>query len=449
MPFDTNQQVIFIEDNVALRTATIQTLELAGLRVRAFASADAAIADITPDFAGAIVSDIRMPGMDGLQLFARVRDIDPDIPVILVTGHADVAMAVGALRDGAFDFLTKPFAADHLIASTRRALETRLLILDNRRLRALAEAQDDMGPLIGDSPAIAHLRATIRQLAALDIDILIEGETGTGKDLVARILHRHSKRRDQAFVVVNCGALSDGVAETELFGNASSRTAQTRFARPGQIESAHRGVLVLDGIDSMALPVQARLLGILEQRDSEPLGTAYPRPVDLRVIATSKAELAELVQEGRFRSDLFYRLNTVRLRLPPLRDRREDVFTLFAAFIGEARVQLGTREFKMSDTARRYLTSHDWPGNVRELKNYAVKAVLGLTDGPDPTPDPGGLPLSERVRRFEAWAIEEALRSTYGNVTAAQAILKLPRKTLYEKMARLSIEAARFRRKQD
>lgn len=449
MLFDTEQQVIFIEDDETLRIATIQMLELAGLRVRAFTSADAAVGEIHADFGGVIVSDIRMRGMDGLQLFARIRAIDADIPVILVTGHADVAMALGALRAGAFDFLTKPFAGDQMIASIRRALETRLLVLDNRRLRALAEAQDNMGALIGESPAISHLRATIRQLAALELDILIEGETGTGKDLVARMLHRHSRRRDQAFVAVNCGALPDDIAETELFGSSSTRTAHPRSSRPGQIESASRGVLFLDDIDSMTLPVQARFLGLLERRDAEAAGASYTRAPDIRVIAASQVDLDDLVTAGRFRSDLLYRLNTIRLRLPPLRDRREDIPTLFASFIAEARFQLGTRAFIMSDIARRHLASHDWPGNARELKNYAVKAVLGLSNGPDPAPDSGRLSLSERVRRFEAWVIEEALRSTHGNVTAAQVILKVPRKTLYEKMARLSIEAGRFRRMQE
>jgi len=447
MLFDTDQQIIFIEDDEALRTATIQTLELAGLRVRAFARADAALVAIGADFGGVVVSDIRMHGMDGLQLFARIRAIDTDIPVILVTGHADVAMAVGALRDGAFDFLTKPFAGDHLIASIRRALETWLLVLDNRRLRALAEARDDMEALVGDSPAISHLRATIRQVAALDLDVLIEGETGTGKDLVARLLHRHSRRRDQAFVAVNCSALPDDIAETELFGPTAARTLPARSSRPGRIESANRGVLLLDDIDSMALPVQARLLRLLERRDAEPDGTGQPRPPDVRVIATSKVALDDLVRAGRFRSDLLYRLNTVRLQLPPLRERREDIPALFAFFLAEARARLGTSAFTLSDTARRYLASHDWPGNARELKNYTVKAVLGLTEGPEPTPDSGRLPLNERVRRFEAWVIEEALRATHGNVTAAQAMLKVPRKTLYEKMTRLSIEAGRFRRK--
>lgn len=447
MLFATHQPVCFIEDDPALRDATVQTLELAGFSVEAFASADRALPSIGPDFAGAIISDIRMRGMDGLQLFARVRAIDPDIPVILVTGHADVAMAVGALREGAFDFITKPFATDHLIAATRRALEKRLLVLDNRRLRAAAEAQGEADPLIGESAAIARLRATIRQVAASDIDVLVEGETGTGKELVATMIHRLSRRRSSPFIAVNCGALPEALAETELFGHAADSVPHTRLARAGQIESSSGGTLLLDEIDSMPLPVQSKLLRVLEEREVQPIGAPRPRGVDLRVIATSKADLAELVTEGRFRQDLFYRLNVVRLQVPPLRDRREDIAPLFALFVEEARARAGGAGFTLTEAVQRHLTSHDWPGNVRELRNYAVQAVLGFTQAPLARPDAGRYPLAERVRRFEASVIEDVLRQTGGNVTAAQAILHTPRKTLYEKMARHAIDAADFRRK--
>ena len=449
MLFEARQQVVFVEDDDALRTATTQTMELAGLAVRAFTSADAAIAAIDSDFAGVIVSDIRMRGMDGLQLFAAVRALDPDIPVILITGHADVAMAVGALRDGAFDFLTKPFAADHLVAATRRALEKRLLVIDNRRLRAIAEAQEEMGPLVGDSPAIAQLRATIRQLAALDIDILIEGETGTGKDLVARMLHRFSRRRERQLATVNCSALPAPLAELDLFGPGPDQRSQSRLARPGQVENADRGTLLLGDVDCLPLPLQSRLLGVLEGLPVHPSGSPTARSLDLRVIATSRVDLGALVRDGRVRADLLDRLNAVTLRLPPLRERREDIPALFAVFVAEARVQLGARDFRLSEATRRYLTSHDWPGNVRELRNFAMKSVLGLRDAPATVPDADQLPLHERIRRFEAMVIEEALKAADGNVTAAQAMLMVPRKTLYEKMARLSLDPARFRRKRD
>ncbi|WP_066651445.1 MULTISPECIES: sigma-54-dependent transcriptional regulator [Sphingomonas] len=449
MLFATHQPVCFVEDDPALREATVQTLELAGFSVEAFASADRALPGIGRDFAGAIVSDIRMRGMDGLQLFARVRAIDPDIPVILVTGHADVAMAVGALREGAFDFITKPFATDHLIAATRRALEKRLLVLDNRRLRAAAEAQGEADPLVGESAAIARLRATIRQVAASDIDVLVEGETGTGKELVATMIHRSSPRRGRPLIAVNCGALPEALAETELFGHAADAVAHTRLARAGQIENSSGGTLLLDEIDSMPLPVQSKLLRVLEEREVQPIGAPRPRAVDLRVIATSKADLAGLVAQGRFRQDLFYRLNVVRLQVPPLRDRREDIAPLFALFVEEAQARADGAAFTLTEAVRRHLTSHDWPGNVRELRNYAVQAVLGFTQAPGVTPDTSGYPLAERVRRFEASVIEDVLRQTGGNVTAAQAILQTPRKTLYEKMARHAIDAADYRRRRD
>lgn len=449
MLFATYQPVCFVEDDPALREATVQTLELAGFSVEAFASADRALPGIGRDFAGAIVSDIRMRGMDGLQLFARVRAIDPDIPVILVTGHADVAMAVGALREGAFDFITKPFATDHLIAATRRALEKRLLVLDNRRLRAAAEAQGEADPLVGDSPAMARLRATIRQVAASDIDLLVEGETGTGKELVAMMVHRSSPRRSRPFIAVNCGALPEALAEIELFGHAADSVPHTRLARVGQIENSSGGTLLLDEIDSMPMPVQSKLLRVLEEREVQPIGAPRPRAVDLRVIATSKADLATLVADGRFRKDLFYRLNVVRLHVPPLRDRREDIAPLFALFVEEARARADGAAFTLTESIRRHLTSHDWPGNVRELRNYAVQAVLGFTQAPGVAPDTSGYPLAERVRRFEASVIEDVLRQTGGNVTAAQAILQTPRKTLYEKMARHAIDAADYRRRRD
>ena len=447
MLFPTHQPVCFVEDDPALRDATVQALELAGFDVQAFANADQALPAIGPDFAGAIVSDIRMRGMDGLQLFARVRAIDADIPVILVTGHADVAMAVGALREGAFDFLTKPFATDHLIASTRRALEKRLLVLDNRRLRAAAEAQHDAEPMVGDSPPMARLRATIRQVAASGIDVLVEGETGTGKELVAMMVHRFSPRRSRPFIAVNCGALPEALAEIELFGHAADSVPHTRLARTGQIEASDGGTLLLDEIDSMPLPIQSKFLRVLEEREVQPIGAPRPRAVDLRVIATSKADLAALVAEGRFRKDLFYRLNVVRLHVPPLRERRDDIAPLFALFVEQARARVGGGGFVLTEAMRRYLTTHDWPGNVRELRNYAVQAVLGLGQTPDVAARTDRYPLAERVRRFEATVIADVLRETCGTVTAAQALLQTPRKTLYEKMGRYGIDAARFRAK--
>jgi len=447
MLFPTEQYVMFVEDDAQLRAATVQTLELAGLSVRPFASATAALPELDMDFPGAIVSDIRMPGIDGLQLLERVRAIDRDIPVILITGHADVAMAVGALRDGAFDFLTKPFATDHLVAATHKALEKRLLVLDNRRLRAAAAAEE-ASPLIGDSAMMVQLRDTIRQLARADIDVLVEGETGTGKELVALLLHRLGARRARPFIAVNCGALPDALAEIELFGHGADSVPHTRLARVGQIEASSGGTLLLDEIDSMPPAAQAGLLRVLEEREVHPIGDTRPRSVDLRVIATSKADLGRAAAEGRFRADLYYRLNVVRVRVPPLRERREDVAALFASFVEQAKQQTGGDDFALTDGMRRHLRDHDWPGNVRELRNFAFSAVLGLAEPPAPRAVAGQPSLPARLAEFEAGVIEAALSATLGNVAAALPLLGIPRKTFYDKVARLGIRIEDFRGRQ-
>lgn len=441
---DPNQIVFFVDDDAALREANVQTLELAGLPVRTFADAASLLAAIGPECDGVVVSDIRMPGMDGLQLFARLRAMDADLPVILITGHADVPMAVGALRDGAFDFLPKPFAADHLVAAVRRALAHRRLILDNRALRAAAASPPD-SPLIGDSPAMVRLRESVAQVARAEVDVLIEGETGTGKELVAAMLHRGSPRAARAFVAVNCAALPDAHAEIELFGHAADAVPHGRFERSGRIEASSRGTLFLDDIDGMPLAVQPRLLRVLEEREVLPVGAERPIPLDLRVIASAKRDLLTLAQQGAFRSDLYFRLNVVRLSIPPLRELRSDIGQLFAAFVAEAAAQTGQAGFRMTDAIRRHLLDHDWPGNVRELRNFAFSAVLNLLDGSGPSTAHQTLP--DRVAAYEAMLLREALETTRGNVARAIELLGVPRKTFYDKMARAGLTAGAFRRR--
>jgi two-component system C4-dicarboxylate transport response regulator DctD len=448
MTGDQLQPIFFVDDDAELREANVQSLELAGLAVQPFADAPTALARIDDSFDGMIVTDIRMPGMDGLELFAAIRAIDTDIPVILISGHADVPMAVGALREGAFDFLAKPFAADHLIAACERALTTRRLVLENRALRAAAAAAAESdSPLIGDSPVMARLRDTIAQVAKADIDVLVEGETGSGKELVALLLHRLGPRRGKPFVAVNSGALPEAVAEAELFGHERGAVAHGRLEQTGRIESSSGGTLFLDEIDSMDLGVQAKLLRVLEEREVLPFGAERPRALDLRVVAASKRDLQAAVAEGAFREDLFYRLNVVRLRIPPLRERRADIPQLFAHFVDAALAQVGASGFAMTDSIRRRLIDHDWPGNVRELRNFAYTAVLGLSDeAPQATPADAGS-LATRVRRFEAGAIRDALAQTGGDVAAAIRTLGLPRKTFYDKIARHGIKPDAFRQR--
>jgi two-component system C4-dicarboxylate transport response regulator DctD len=433
-------EIRFVDDDAKLREVNIESLELEGLTARPFAGAEEALADIDPNFAGIFISDIRMPRVDGLALLARVRAIDPEIPVILITGHADVPMALGALRDGAFDFLTKPFSADHLLSSARRALDGRRLVLENRRLREAAIVAEDSLPLIGETPVMRQLRQTIIEVAQADFDVLIEGETGTGKELVALLLHRGGIRRGRPFVAVNCGALPEVLAESELFGAIDGRGTRT-----GRIESANRGTLFLDEIDSMGLAVQVKLLRVLEEREVTPPGADSPRPLDMRVVAAAKRDLGEAVSEGNFRDDLYYRLNVIRLRLPPLRERRADVPLLFAHFLALAAQKIRRSLPAIDARTRRHLVEHDWPGNVRELRNFAHRCALGMPDAPLTDPTVSAPPLPERIAQFEATIIRDTLASVGGNIAEATELLGIPRKTLYDKLARHEISLSEFR----
>lgn len=441
---DFTPVILFVDDDPVVRAANVQALELEDIAVEAFADARSALARIDRDLHGAVVSDIRMAGMDGLELFAAIRAIDAEIPVILISGHADVPTAVGALRDGAFDFLAKPFAADHLVALSARAIETRRLVLENRALRQAAEAaaQGD-SPLIGDSAAIVALRNTIQQVAQADIDVLVEGETGTGKELVARLLHMQGRRRGKPFVALNCGALPQAHAEVELFG----RTGAVGHGGEeiGQIERSSGGTLLLDEIDSMPADIQVKLLRVLEEREVLPLGAERPRMVDLRIVATAKRDLRAAVDDGTFRADLYYRLSMVRLRVPPLRERREDIPQLFAHFFAEAQQQVRGEAVAVTDTARRTLRDHNWPGNVRELRNFAFAAALDIGSHGN-SADTKSLPsLAERLDRYERDLIAEALDHAKGDIGATMAMLDLPRKTLYYRMKKLGIDPKRFR----
>jgi len=436
--------VLLIDDDDGLRGALAQAFELAGLDVIAESHPVAALARIDPGFAGIVVSDVRMPGMDGTELFRRILAIDADIPVILITGHGDVAMAVAALKDGAHDFITKPFAADHLIASARRALATRRLVLDNRALRAVAEQAASGDPLIGETPVMIRLRDTIAQIAQAEVDVLIEGETGTGKELVATLLHRGSARRARPFVAVNCAALPEGIAVGELFGNVYGAGDAGRLARIGRIEASDRGTLFLDEIESLLPSVQGKLLRVIEEREVMAVGADAPRTLDLRIVAAAKEDLGVAVADGRFRADLLYRLDAVRLRVPPLRERRADVPLLFAHLLSQAAERFRRDLPRIDAAVQARLADHDWPGNVRELRNFAQRVVLGVDAAPADAEIPDAT-LPERVERFEATVLRATLEQAGGDVKRALALLGIPRKTFYDKLARHGIDIDAYR----
>jgi two-component system, NtrC family, C4-dicarboxylate transport response regulator DctD len=421
----TTGPVILVEDDALRREATQQTLELAGLDVQAFESAARAARYIMPSFAGCIITDIRMEGMDGLQLFAKVMEIDPEIPVILVTGHGDIGMAVRAMHHGAFDFIAKPFGTDHLALVVRRALNARQLVTDNRSLRiALSKPSHGM---IAESRVMMQLLTTAGQVARTQLDIAIEGETGTGKEMLARLIHKQSARHAAPFVAVAGLSLGPDIGFDQI-------NRQT-----------NGGTLFLDLCDELTLAAQAVLVGWLNARDRAIQHKGHE--FTFQMIASSARPLFQLRENGGFRDDLFHRLNAIVLHIPPLRQRREDILALFAKFVSDAIEQTGKKRFDMSAFDRKRLLENDWLGNARELKSYAFGAVLNLPRRallPQELNQSKG--LAKRVSDFEQMVITEALQATGGNVVKACALLGTPRKTLYEKLTKYGVEPSRFRR---
>jgi two-component system, NtrC family, C4-dicarboxylate transport response regulator DctD len=439
-------RVLLFEDDADLRAAVAEALRLDGFEVEASEAADAAMQGVTADFDGIIVSDIRLPGTDGRQVFRIARAVDPGIPVILITGHGELQEAVDLMREGVYDFISKPFAAARLLGSVRNALEQRGLVLDNRRLRSRPPQSALPLPLLGESGQVTQLRAILRDLANTDVSVLIAGETGTGKEAIARALHESGRRQGSPFAVLDCTSLPDGVLEAELFGTESVIAGMTR-RRPGRVEAADKGSLFLDSIDCLPLAAQARLLRVVEDRRVTPIGAASCRSVSCRVISAATRDLARMVADGAFRSDLFYRLNTVTLHLPPLRERHEDIATLFLELLSQASARLKRPPPLLTRRAKAHLYEHHWPGNIRELSHYADQVVLGLDRISAQSGEAAHAPLPELVDRFEASLIKNALRVSGGRVKDALELLRIPRKTFYDKVTRHGIDLDSYRAK--
>ena len=448
---DSRTQVLLIDDDPHLRQALSQTLDLAGLKVSSLADAHGVTAKIEHDWPGVVVSDIRMPGIDGLQLLQQLQEQDPELPVLLITGHGDVPLAVQAMRAGAYDFLEKPFASDDLIDSVRRALALRRLVLDNRSLRlALTDRNTLSARLVGQSPAMLRLREQIGALAGINSDVLILGETGAGKEVVARALHDLSSRRNGPFVAINAGALAESVVESELFGHEQGAFTGAQKRRIGKFEFANGGTLFLDEIESMSLDVQVKLLRLLQERVVERLGGNQLIPLDIRVIAATKEDLRQAADQGRFRADLYYRLNVAPLRIPALRERGEDALLLFQHFVEAASSRHGLPERSLQPAQRAALLRHPWPGNVRELQNAGERFALGLGLDLDLQAEPVAAPeaghdgsgLNAQVEAFERSLICAELSRSHSSLRSLAEALGLPRKTLHDKLRKHGLSFA-------
>lgn len=446
-----SRDVILIDDEPHLRTATAQGLELAGFTVKDFADGEQALHGLSRSFEGVVISDIKMPRLSGLDLMARVLAIDAEIPVILITGHGDIPMAVAAIRAGAYDFIEKPFAAEMLAEAASRASEKRALVMENRALKAaLSRGSGLEQVIIGRTPSVQRLRSQITAFAATDADVLINGETGTGKELVARSLHDQGPRAKGRFVPINCGALPETVIESELFGHEQGAFTGAAKARVGKLEYASGGTVFLDEIESMPMELQIKLLRVLQDRRITRLGANEERAIDVRVIAATKEDLKSAATRGDFRGDLYYRLNVLTLAIPPLRERGDDIPLLFQHFVEAAATRFKTEAPPIGREVVAHLLAHPWPGNVRELQNTALRYALGLgleIDGKDvataatATPDAelSAVTLTEQLARHERQIIADTLALTGHSLKATYEALGISRKTLYDKMRRFSL----------
>ena len=442
-------RVVFVEDDEDVRAGSAQALELAGFAVEPYESVEAARPHVAPGMPAVVVSDVRLPGTSGVAWQAELRRLDAELPVVLMTGHGDIAMAVQAMREGAYDFLEKPCSSEQLAAVVRRAADKRQLALEVASLKRQLESWPGIqATLLGHSAAMQRVRALVRTLAAAPADVVVYGETGTGKDLVARCLHEHSARRQGHFVPVNCAGLPESLVDSEIFGHeAGAFTGATR-RRIGKFEHAHGGTLFLDEIEGMPLPVQAKLLRALQDRRIERLGSNQEVPVDCRVVAASKEDLRLASEQGRFRSDLYYRLGVAFIALPPLRERREDIPLLFEHFVLQAARRYEMPAPLVTPEILTLLMAHRWPGNVRELRNVADRYVLGLMDEEQARLLGEGAPASslpEQLEQIERVLVAEGLRRAHGDVGATASALGIAKQTLYDKLKRLRLDAATYR----
>jgi two-component system response regulator AauR len=435
--------VLIVEDDPHVLLGCQQALALEDIASEGVGSAEEALQRIGADFAGIVISDIRLPGIDGLQLLTRLKQRDPSLPVLLITGHGDIGMAVQAMRDGAYDFMEKPFSPERLVEACRRALEQRGLAREVSTLRRqLAGRQALEQRIIGHSPAMEKLRELIENVADTAANVLIEGETGTGKELIARCLHDFSRRQAKPFVALNCGGLPENLFESEIFGHEAHAFTGASKRRIGKIEHANGGTLFLDEVESMPLNLQIKLLRVLQEHSLERLGSNQSVAVDCRVIAATKADLEQQGKAGQFRSDLYYRLNVVTLALPPLRERREDIALLFEHFLQLAALRFDRGVPELDRQTRATLLAHDWPGNVRELRNVAERFALGLPvfKHSGAAPDGHEPGFAEAVEAFERNLLSDALTRHAGNLSQASQALGLAKTTLFDKVKKYGLQ---------
>ena len=441
------ENILVVDDDDALRLVLVGLLKQAGYQARAVPSAEQALVEVGKSPIDLVVTDVRMPGMDGIALLGALTKSVPDLPVIVLSAHGTVPMAVEAMKQGAKEFMLKPFDREEVITTIDRTL---------RAAAARASAPPPVptaSRLVGDSPRMHELREMIARAARSNATVMLRGESGSGKEVAAREIHEQSARKGGPFVAVHCAALPETLLESELFGYEKGAFTGAQKRKPGRVELAEGGTLFLDEIGDVSLPVQVKLLRLLQEREFQALGSTAVQKADVRFVAATHRDLEAMVKAGDFREDLFYRLNVVPVWIPPLRDRAGDVAELAQKFCGEAAARNGVKVPKLCDDAVQSLAARAWPGNVRELQSCVERLVVFADGGEVHALDverdlervkPAGAvesaaSLGERREEAERRAVQEALARAGGNRTLAARLLGVSRRTLYNKLAELGI----------
>lgn len=447
-------RILIVEDEDKLRRVIQLQLESAGFEVDGAPTAEAALP--LAALANLVVTDLRLPGMSGMELIEQLHARGIPAAVIVITAHGSIEAAVEAMKHGASDFLQKPFSLDHLTAIVEKVMSVQMLRAENQRMREELDQRYQFGNIIGRSPAMRDIFHTVERVAPTRATVLLAGESGVGKDMIARAIHQHSPRSRHPFVKINCTALPENLMESELFGYEKGAFTGATVSKPGKFEQADQGTAFLDEIGDVPGNVQVKLLRILQERQFERLGSNVTRNVDVRVIAATNVDLRAALEQGRFREDLYYRLNVVPINIPPLRDRKEDIPFLVTHFLQKLAPELGARAKEISPAAMDRLLAHPWPGNVRELEN-TIERSLVLSSGdvlqaPDVRIEPPRhlpasassqtplLPEGETLEHWEQMMIREALRRANGNKSQAARMLGLTRNALRYRLSQMGLE---------
>ncbi|MEO8427182.1 MAG: sigma-54 dependent transcriptional regulator [Verrucomicrobiota bacterium] len=450
----TTPNILLVDDDERLRTAAAKVLAGEGYRVVSVASGREALELLNQHGVALVISDLRLPDLDGIEVLKQARELRPEVEVLMITGHGSVEKAVEAMKLGAYDFIQKPLDATALLKAAAKALEKQRLASENEQLRRQLRQRRGVETLIGDNPIMQSVKQLIRRVAATDVHVLIQGESGTGKELVADALHELSDRHDKPFVKLSCAAIPETLLESELFGHERGAFTGATTSKPGKLELANGGTVLLDEIAEMIPPLQAKLLRVLQDGRFQRLGGTRDLQVDFRLLCATHADLPKAIEEKRFRHDLYYRINTVPIALPPLRERRQDIPLLAAHFLERFSARMRKEVRVISASAKEQLRAHSWPGNVRELE-HAIERAVALTVGDTVervsfSPAPGGKaptdtasPAGQCVSISIGTTVDEATRRLVqatieqcgGNKLKAARMLGIPPRTMYRHFA--------------